>query len=70
MPCAPAPGGVDDEHRYTPGIPVAYGFGLGTCSLFGYFLADNCALIAAVVCGEQETFLGFDDDGMNRVVSG
>src|SRR3954463_14862581 len=25
MPCAPAPGGVAAEHRYTPGMPVAYG---------------------------------------------
>ena len=25
MPCAPAPGGVDAEHRYVPGTPVKYG---------------------------------------------
>ena len=25
IPCAPAPGGVDAEHRYVPGMPVKYG---------------------------------------------
>src|SRR6186713_1369171 len=25
MPWAPAPGGVDAEHRYVPGMPVKYG---------------------------------------------
>lgn len=34
------------------------------------FLAGSCAPMAVVVGGEQETLFGFDDDGMNRVVSG
>src|SRR5699024_1392969 len=25
IPCTPGPGGVDCEHRYTPGMPAAYG---------------------------------------------
>src|SRR5699024_11631151 len=29
MPCTPGPGGVDWEHKYTPGIPAAYGFVVG-----------------------------------------
>src|SRR5699024_6899767 len=26
IPCTPGPGGVDWEHKYTPGMPAAYGF--------------------------------------------
>ena len=29
MPCTPPPGGVELEHRYTPGIAVRYGFHRG-----------------------------------------
>ncbi len=29
MPCTPPPGGVEDEHRYTPGSAVRYGFQRG-----------------------------------------
>ena len=50
--------------RDVPGLRARHVFLIWT------FLADNCAFIAVVVGGEQETFLRFDDDGMHRVVSG
>ncbi|MEC9181317.1 MAG: hypothetical protein VX568_02195 [Actinomycetota bacterium] len=47
-----------------PGLRARHVFFMWT------FLAGNCARMAVVVGGEQETLFGFDDDGMNRVVSG
>ena len=49
--------------RDVPGLRARHVF------LFGHFLPGNSAFMAVVVGGEQETLFGFDDDGMNRVVS-
>ncbi len=39
-------------------------------ALYVDFFTGSCAPMAVVVGGEQETLFGFDDDGMNCVVSG
>ena len=56
MPCTPPPGGVADEHRYTPSIGVVHGFSRGVgparaCHSVVAAHADVAADVVGVVLG-------------------